>query len=387
MFAYSYNNKTEKYLYNKTFFKWSSLSNLFCHILTAFIISNVFYLEMFVSLIFFGIFVESNFKDYSRNDFNNRYVMKIIFGIFTMLFSVYYSNREYIIYLPILMGLFYLNVNSIIKSKLVHYACLIFIPFPIIKVLFTNLQNKIEYLVVLIMFSTISFMTHYLFSSRKNQIEENEEKVETIKTIFQMRNGLKKHDIRNELTKLMILSSKKYRSDFNLFIETLESIVKTINLSIDDDDIFGEHEVINFDEILDQMPNVTLNKNINFSYGKKDEIKIKCNKNILFSTIKNFLENSMEAARKNQKIAGVVLTKEKNLITIIDDCGGFDLSKISFGNSSKEHKHLHGIFLKTIITPFIKDVFGFSVEIENIGSGTKVKIMFENYENDYENIC
>jgi hypothetical protein len=106
-------------------------------------------------------------------------------------------------------------------------------------------------------------------------------------------------------------------------------------------------------------------------YVELDDSTFYTNKNILYSTIKNFLENSIEANSN----CFVVVIKEKDRITIIDDCGGFDLETMK-GKTTKEKKNLHGIFLKTITDPSIKNLFNFEVKIDRMDNGTRVKIVF-----------
>ena len=74
-------------------------------------------------------------------------------------------------------------------------------------------------------------------------------------------------------------------------------------------------------------------------------------------------------------MSNIAVIKYENVVEIIDDCGGFDVSKIRKGRSDKNSKS-HGIFLSTIIDPAVHKMFGFEVNLYNIGVGTRIIIKF-----------
>jgi hypothetical protein len=216
----------------------------------------------------------------------------------------------------------------------------------------------------------------FLFKSNKSQFELNEQKAELFKNVNKSMNQLRRHDVRNELMKMMILAKAKYRNDIELFMDTLQQFTTSINELIDDK-IYDSHYEVDIDSLISTMNHITSHKCIVFNYKKEDSVPLLSNKNFLYSTIKNFVENSCEAAMNKGIVANVTLTKTENKIIIEDDCGGFDVNKIIEGYTSKNEKNLHGVFLKTITNPFIKNMFGFEVRIERVDNGTKVTLIFE----------
>lgn len=373
---FSYNNNTEIYLYDKRFYLASCVSNAVCFQITKFIVPPMSFLMDCFTILFCGLLIENICRTLLKQQYRNRYVLKIIVGMCVISSSVYYSNREYIIFLPVLMCLLYLNVNTILKSRTISILSIPFALVSIAKIYISEHYHSLEYLGVIFVFSSIVFLSMLLFKSNKSQFELNEQKAELFKNVNKSMNQLRRHDVRNELMKMMILAKAKYRNDIELFMDALQQFTTSINELIDDK-IYDSHYEVDIDSLISTMNHITSHKCIVFNYKKEDSVPLLSNKNFLYSTIKNFVENSCEAAMNKGIVANVTLTKTENKIIIEDDCGGFDVNKIIEGYTSKNEKNLHGVFLKTITNPFIKNMFGFEVRIERVDNGTKVTLIFE----------
>lgn len=373
---FSYNNNTEIYLYDKRFYLASCFSNAVCFQITKFIIPQMELMMDVFTILFIILLLENAFRHLLKQQYINRYVLKIVVGMCVISTSVYYSSREYIIFLPVLMCLLYLNVNTILKSKTISFLSFPFALVSFGKIFITEKYQSFEYIGVIFIFSTIVILSMLLFKSNKSQFELNEQKAELFKNVNKSMNQLRRHDVRNELMKMMILAKSKYRNDVELFMDTLQSFTTSINELIDDK-IYDSHFEVDIDSIISTMNHITSHKSINFKYIKEDSVPLLSNKNFLYSTIKNFVENCCEAAMNKGIVADVVVTKTENKIIIEDSCGGFDVNKIIEGYTSKNEKNLHGVFLKTITNPFIKNMFGFEVKIERVCNGTKVSLIFQ----------
>lgn len=371
----------------KGFFIVSCISNIICHVLSALITHKLLILASIFSLVSVVFLVESIIKkEYSDKDYVNRYVIKIILGMIMISFSVFNIQKDYVLYVPILMTIMYLTVNNILRSKLVSTSIYLFMLSPFIKISSYENTRKFEYFAVLFAFSAISYLSVLLFHANKTRIEEIENanelmqktleetiaKADSIKSIHRMMHYLTCHDIRNELTNMTCLQQSKYRKDIDLFQEVMYKYINSINTLVDTN-IFDNHEEIKICELVGNMNHVTNRGIVDFYYNRVEPTKIISNKNFVYSTIKNFIENSVEAATKLPGKRSVRISQYKNVVSIEDTCGGFDPKT---AKSTKFDTKNHGIFLKTITDPSIKYLFNFEVSINRTEYGTRVDIIF-----------
>ena len=355
-------------LYNKKFYTLSCLSNISSYIFTYFLAKEVGYVAIVFGTIQLLFVSEIGLKHFTKEMYNHRYIVTIVSGMVMITFSMFDINKDYVLFLPIMLGFMYLSVNNFIMSKIVKVCSIIFMLTPIAKVFVSKNYSFVEYFGVLSIFTFFIYVTNKLFVNNYKNVKELEQKAEEIKSIFKLMSHLTIHDINNELQKMQILATKKYRNDPELFVDTLSDFTNSL-MSLSNMDIFDNFEDIYVASLISNMNHVTNKASID--YVELDDSTFYTNKNILYSTIKNFLENSIEANSN----CFVVVIKEKDRITIIDDCGGFDLETMK-GKTTKEKKNLHGIFLKTITDPSIKNLFNFEVKIDRMDNGTRVKIVF-----------
>lgn len=367
---------TKVNLYSKLFFRVSCIANILSYIFTFTIVSGTRLASIAMGLIMVYMLVESYIVEYSHESYNSRYASKIVMGIVLIALSVVYVDRDYILFLPIIMGLLYLNVNSIIKSKFVNYMLSIFVVVPIVKIYMFSNYNKYEYIGVLVTFMFLITMSNMLFRLNSEKLFEVENRAETTKEIVRLMNHLVVHNVRNELQNMQILCKAKYRNDIDLFIDTMHEYQQSISRLVDSD-IFDNFESIDVKEIINGMNHIIGKNLVDFDYTEKDNTEIATNKNVLYSTIKNFIENSIEASRKFKDKKSILIVKEGKTIKITDSCGGFDVSNIKVGSTTKSvDKRYHGVFLKTITDESICKLFGFAVTIKKIDDGTEIEIKF-----------
>ena len=366
--------KTKNTLYNKWFYLGSCIANALCNLFAYSLVS-----DSVLMLIFFSILVafafENVFRNLTESELNDRYILKVLFGIITITISMWSINKDYVLFFPLMFGSLYLNFNVYLRSKVLEYTTKAFLFTPFIKLFFMNNIKIIEYAPIMVCFAVITIVSNMLFIMNSKEIKEVENRSDVVKEIFRLMNHLSIHDIRNELQKMQILCTKKYRGDVDLFMDTFKKYSDSI-MALIDKDIFTNFEEVNLKDLIENMNHITGRNVVDFSYIEKDDSEVNANKNVLYSTIKNFIENSIEAAMKTNDRKYVTVIKEKKLIRIIDNCGGFDINNIYKGRTTKIDEKYHGVFLKTIIDPAIKNLFGFLVEIVRLPEGTEIQLRF-----------
>jgi len=374
----SYNKNTEINLYSRKFYIFSCILNLISAVFSYFTIPvHGSYIAIAGVVLFIFMALESLAPDeFTVSQYVNRYTIKILFGMVVVSTSIFSVDKDYILFIPVLLGLMYLNVNSILKSKFIQYLAPVFMTIPIFKVIISDSYDLVEYLALLFLFIGTSTLTSFLFQTNKHSLEEHERRGKMIKQIYKLMNHLTVHDVRNELQKMQVLAMDRYRKNTTLFIKTLNDFNNNID-KIVDNKLFESSESIDIKDLIEDMSHIIRRGDVCFYPSFKDNTMIYSNKNILFSTLKNFMENSIESARRKGITCQIQFIKDENQITLIDNCGGFEINKIKFGNTEKEDKDKHGIFLKTIIDPSIKNLFGFEVGIVRLEHGTKVILQFQ----------
>ena len=282
-------------------------------------------------------------------------------------------RSEYMITVPFIVGMVLGNVNVIFKSRLLQSVNFVFMLTPLISILIFH--RDIMHLSLFFFLTAMCTISYFLVSSNRQTIErESEVKANFVKEVCKLSSNLSSHDLRNELTKMMILSSKKYRENLPLFLETFDGFVQNVLAHVSFN-VF-ESNPINIDDIVANLNHITNSSHVKFVYETEDNAKVIGHYNIIASLLKNFIENSIDAAMRRGHIAEVSMLKYENVIEIIDNCGGFDVDRIAMGNSSKLSKN-HGIFLSTITDPSVQKMFGFKVTILRIVEGTRIIVMFD----------
>lgn len=307
--------------------------------------------------------------EYRRNYISLIYIIMII-----LVTALAVIKKEYILIIPFMMSMIFGNVNVIFKSNTLKHINILFMCTPMIKILVE--YRTFEYFAVFTFITSLTLIINILFTTNKKNLEaEGEVKANFVKEVFKLTSQLTNHDVRNSLTKMMILSKKEYRENLPKFLDTYDSCVQDVmrNINLDVFTLVN----INITSIVNMMSSVT--DKVKFIAEYEDEVNVKANYNIVYSTIKNLIENSIEAANRNNIAAEISLIKYENVVEIIDNCGGFDVSKIALGVTTKKEDN-HGIFLRTIVDPAVQNMFGFSIQLYNTGNGTRIVIQFAETE-------
>ncbi len=350
-------------LYTKKFYIFSSIANLISGIFAFFIIPPIA-----SSLTLFGIFlfiiflIEGLVKDnFTTEQYNDRYTLKIFYEMCITSIAVFLINESYLLYLPILLSMLYLNVNTVIKSKLIKYSSIIFMLTPLYKIIELSGKELIQYVSVCILFISLTILTNLLFKSHQEYTNDIERKENVLKEVYKLIQKYTMHNIRNELSRLY-LSTIKYHDNYPEYISILqkcsENIQKFANTYAFDND-----EKINLETIFDDLDNFVHSPNLNCYNSFIDRKTITGNRNFIYSIIRSILKYCQEKAMYNNIVADVNIVKRENLLIIKDDCG--HLISEEFNN-----------FLKIINDEDVKRLFKFNFEYSETSSGNKFKITF-----------
>ena len=316
-------------------------------------------------------------KELTEKQYTLRYVVKVILGTAAVSCGVLMIDKDYVLYLPILVGMMYFNVNTILKSAVVQYTTILFMCIPFIKLIIMNPVNLTEYISVISVFLGISILSTMLFRTNKEKLEEAEKTSSMVIGVHKLMTGLALHDIRNTLQKMQILATAKYRNDIQLFMTTMYRDMKAIEQCVENN-MFSQSEEVNIVDIVDSLSHITNNNSVLFCFVCEDQEPVFGVRNMIYSALKNFIENSIEATQRQHKISTITVAKSDNKVIITDNCGGFDVSAITKGVSAKvPGSKKHGIFLRTITDPAIRNLFGFTANIERIEDGTKITMIFD----------
>lgn len=366
-------SKTEINLYNKKFFILSCLSNIMSHVFTIIITPHLFWVGTLFSLIISVMLVDNIVRVHSDAIYRQYYSIKMIIGMIMITCSVFSINKEYVIYLPILMGIMYLNVNALIKSKWVENIVLLFMGAPFIKVAMYDSTRKFEYFAVLVVFIILAYMSNTLFHSTKQKLDEYEHRANSIKEIHGLMHYLTCHEVRNELTKMTCLQQIKYRNNVELFQDTLYGYINNINQLVNSQ-VLDNHEEIKLHEIIDELNHITSKNTADFHYDTKVPTLLYSNRSFLLSTIKRFIEISIERAKIHPTRKYIKISQHKNIISIEDNCG-----KVDILNSKTPNNSFHCIFVRTVTDPTINNLFNFSASINETSDGLKVDLIFSEH--------
>lgn len=245
-------------LHHPTFYMLSCLSNLiiigFSYYLLPVLGKPVAYTGIALMV---GLLIEFEVrKPYSHAQYNIRYVIKMMAGMVVISLGVVFIERDYILYLPILMGMVYMNVNTIIKNKTLQISALVMMFVPAVKVIATKPQNMFEYLSVIFVFMSVSLLSSTLFRTNKETLEEAENVSTMMRGVHGLITHLTRHDVRNELQKMQILGTPTYRKNPMLFLETMHQYQSSIEKLVDNN-IFDDRAEIDIPGLMDSLSHIT----------------------------------------------------------------------------------------------------------------------------------
>ena len=373
-------NSSIKLLYSKRFFIVACFSAFFLLCLTYFSVPVVGKaLSVLSALIFFGLMVWCLTKgEITQRQYNAAYEVTIFTEIFVISVSTFFVDKDFILFIPNAMAFLYWNVNVILKSYRVNFVAAAFIAVPFSKIVFFK-DADIQYIGIITMFCMISYLTNILFRTNALVMQEAENRSRIIKELAIMMGKVRTHDMRNELSKMQCLILPEFRNDAGKFMDKMSTHMSSLE-QFSEDKTFEANEPVDVKFMIEHLTHATQHDIIVFNCALKDNMRVFTNKSFLFSAIKNLIDNAAEAAYRRGQKANIMLVKDKNVISIIDDCGGFNAADIGFGHTSKSVKKGHGVFLSVITDPCIKFMFETQISINTIPGGTRVDIVFSRIE-------
>jgi len=361
---YSFTDKAVATLYSRKFLFVSSAFNLLLYGFTARIVPQNAPLTLACAVLMTAFLVEGCFrKKFSVAQYNLRYSITMVTGMVTITASLFRVPKDYILFVPFMTSFVYLNANTIIKSRVLHWLILVFMITPVIKMMAWHFT--VEAAAVMAFYSSINFITIYLFSTNKQAIDNAKNEGAFVREMMGLLNAWTVHDVRNELTKMQILAKKDLRNDLPKFLDTLYQYTESI-AGLVDNDVEKDLETIHIRDMVARITHVTNHAMLDFHYLEEDDTPVTGKRRIVYSVLKNIIENSLEAALRNGRKARIELRKAGNSVVIVDDCGGFDIERIRFGYSSKGESS-HGFFLRTITNPATENVFGMNYPEASFG--------------------
>lgn len=309
-----------------------------------------------------------------RNAITNRYVVKVLVGMIAVLLTVFEIDNPVAMYIPPMLYMVYSAFNAIIKSKLISYASPVFLGTGFVVVMAYNVQkeNIILYAFITLMMIMVVTLSRKLYVAKVTETASKLEFANSVGLIHDMVFSIMRHDIKNHLGAMQILSMPRYRENEELFLDTMEAIYKKITDTLDTTRMSSTATI----NLIDIAKDAATQGGKGILVINSVPISVvKANRSMLVPTLKNIIENSNEAAARKGFIPSIRIIVHRAKIIVEDDCGGFDVTMIHHGRSAKSGNG-HGIFLRTITSPTIKKLFGFSVTVESIPGGTRHIINF-----------
>jgi len=316
-------------------------------------------------------------KNFNDDQYRIRYVTKILCGIVVVASGSLYIDQDYVLYVPILVGMAYITVNTILRSSILQACSITLLLVAPLKILLVMESSKfVAYMSTIVMETALVILTFAIFRTNKERLEETEKTVAILRGHHSMNTHQFSHDMRNVLQSMQELATSKYRTDPIKWLEKFDEYVASID-ELCENYKSDEMSQVSIDSIIDALSHMTTNRRIIFNYVKYDDDPVLSYKNYVFWVLRNLIENSIEAANRRGILGTVAVVKSKNTITITDNCGGFDVSGIAHGNTSKTHDpKKHGVFLRTITDPSMSYMYGFTTVVENIKTGTQATLVF-----------
>lgn len=377
---YGYTKKSIENMCNPGFYLVSCVSNMLVLSLSYFVVPVVGkHLAIFGTASMLVLILEFSWrgKRFTESVYNTRYVIQIIIGAVAITSGIVFINKDYMLYLPILMGMMYFAVNTIIRSQLVQYTSIGLMVLAPAKILITQPKDMLEYMSVVVLFTTVVVLTTVVFRTNKERLEDVERTSTVLRGTHYISTHLMTHDVRNTLQEMQSLALPRYRNSTTAFLYLLQSYSETID-KIVSNNAFDEMADVSIADVVNSLNHLTTTKRMVFSYIEEDDACVVSVKNVVYSILKNFIENSCEAADRIGIVPNIVVAKTHNKVTITDNCGGFDVSGIRNGYTSKtKNCKNHGVFLRTVTDTAMYELFGFCVDVARIHNGTKIVVKFK----------
>lgn len=377
--VFGFDGSAEARLHSPGFFLRSCALNAFCMLVALFVLNPPWGAWGGVwSAVFAGFMVEFLLRGrrLPRESIRRRYLAKIWAGMGAIVICLATVDKDYVIFLPVVVGLLYLNANTLLRSATLQVATYLFMSLSVVKAVAMHHQDLLDLVEAaatsLVLFAS-SFLSFDLFRSNKNVFERNERRAATLLAVGRMLNELTVHDVNNALTSIFVLSNEKYRSDKALFVEEMERRVEQVR-DLVESRVPDARESIDVGEILERMPGAAGRCSLAADLGP--DPMVYANRNMLYAMLRNFLENSAEAAARLDRPCSIRVRKRGAALVLDDDAGGFDVSKIQAGGSAKASIRGHGVFLRTVSDPAVQSVFGYRLSISRTPVGTRVEIDF-----------
>jgi signal transduction histidine kinase len=383
--VFGFDRNSEKTLHKPVFYRFSCLANMVSSALAARLLpAPGFFVAIACFLVSAFLLVQHLLRGESLSPQSIRrgYLAKIYAGMVLISIGIFQLDREYAAYFPIVMGMLYLNVNTILRSALLHRSAIALMLLSIVKAVLLHHQSFVElaeYGSISVMLVASALLTFELFRSNKRTYEENEHQAATLMAVSKMLNQLLVHDVNNALTSIFIVAAERFRSDKALFMEELERRVGVVQDHLHSR-IWDHQEPVDVAEVMDQMTALVGGPGVNIQTEIVDGARVVTSRNMLYSILRNLLENSMEAASRTDRACVVRVRKVGRTISVEDECGGFDIEDIRQGRSAKPGADGHGVFLNTITSPVIQVAFGFKVALSRTRTGTRVELAFDRVE-------
>lgn len=350
-------------IYSRKFYNFSCIANLISSIFAFFIIPpSATSISIFGIFLFLGFLAEAFFKkNFTVDQYNDRYTLKIFYEMLITSISVILINEPYLLYLPILLSMLYLNVNSIIKSKLIQYSSFVFMLVPLYKIFSLPSNEILVYFAVCVLFMLLAFLSTFLFKTHQEIAESAEKREEIMKEVYKLIQRKSIHNVRNELTRLY-LSANKFQDNYPEFLEIMKSCSENIQ-KYANTYAFDNDECITLESVFNDLENYMHSPNITCFNSILDRKVIIGNRNFIYSLIKTILEYCQEKALYNNLMADVNIIKRENSLIIRDECG------------HKESKEFEK-FLSVMDDEDVKRIFKFDLKCLETSLGNEFVINF-----------
>ena len=358
-------NKYKINIYTRKFYIFSSIANLISSIFAFFIIppigSSISIFGMFLFCLFLieGIYK----KEFTKEQYNDRYTIKIFYEMCITSIAVFLLNENYLLYLPILLSMLYLNVNTVLKSRLVEYSAYIFMLTPLHKILSLSGKELLIYISICCLFLLLTILSTIIFKSYAEYSKYTKDKENIVKEVYKLIQKQSIHNVNNELTRILLSTIKiqdNYPEFLNILKDCCENIQKYANTYA-----FENDEKINLESIFNNLENYIHTPNINCFNSFIDRKTIIGNRNFIYAMIRMILKYCQEKAQFNNTVSDVEIIKRENILHIKDFCGHKD--SIEFNT-----------FLKAVSDEDVKRIFKYDFEFIETSSGNEYKIIFKN---------